>query len=514
MKDTLRVSISKKAYTHKPTQEETKYIRFEHKEITIDEFIDLIGEGYTYAALFRNDWRKGDNYICSSTLTFDIDHSDVNIDDYVARLDIKPTFAYTSSRNGLEDYGYGFRLVYVLSEDVCSLEDYALLTKSLAKQLSLTFVDGRSWKGDQMWYGSKNCEFIISYNILDRNLINCDNSLVQTPRLSNKKTRNQKGQSNYNSINKHYGLSDPFQTDFENMGFAEFIEKYKDVCINKETSDIELNKDDIMIKYPNDYYEIRRPYSKDNGETIKIKDGEGRRKKLFINGVIRRKISPNMTMEDMIYCMVYELCYYVVNNGNKITKGTLYQIAKNVMEADVDKYDVGKPRYKSFINPLYCEVHGITKKQAMGLLRNKKQYIGEFFDPSLTVKENIAVMKEYGLEISEKTVKRWMKENGITKYNKKKENNIKMEAKKEVEKPKTYKELMDYFKDRIEEEHKDKDIDGLNEMQSMLKNELKEFDYIPNYGDIFRYFIVPSIGRKKEKILNRIYDEIGIESIF
>lgn len=107
-----------------------------------------------------------------------------------------------------------------------------------------------------------------------------------------------------------------------------------------------------------------------------------------------------------------------------------------------------------------------------------------------------------------------MKENGITKYNKKKENNIKMETKKEVEKPKTYKELMDYFKDRIEEEHKGKDIDELNEMQSMLKNELKEFDYIPNYGDIFRYFIVPSIGRKKEKILNKIYDEIGIESIF
>lgn len=47
---------------------------------------------------------------------------------------------------------------------------------------------------------------------------------------------------------------------------------------------------------------------------------------------------------------------------------------------------------------------------------NKKQFIGEFYDLSLTDKENIEKMKEYGFEVSLRTLKTWRKENNITKY--------------------------------------------------------------------------------------------------
>ena len=64
-------------------------------------------------------------------------------------------------------------------------------------------------------------------------------------------------------------------------------------------------------------------------------------------------------------------------------------------------------------NPLTIE-HYKQSNKGKGI--NKKQYIGEFYDASLTDKENIKVMKENGLEISLGTIKRWRKENNITKY--------------------------------------------------------------------------------------------------
>ena len=60
----------------------------------------------------------------------------------------------------------------------------------------------------------------------------------------------------------------------------------------------------------------------------------------------------------------------------------------------------------------------MTKQQVWANARNKQQYIGEFYDPSLTDKENSDVMRKYGLDISDTTIKRWRKTQGIKKYKK------------------------------------------------------------------------------------------------
>ena len=91
------------------------------------------------------------------------------------------------------------------------------------------------------------------------------------------------------------------------------------------------------------------------------------------------------------------------------------------MKADMTKYDCLKGTDRRFmVNPRYCEKYGLNKKQvrnvAMKMIRN--QGIGELYDCSLTDKQNLEVMQQHGLEISPITLKRWRKENGITKYKK------------------------------------------------------------------------------------------------
>ena len=64
-------------------------------------------------------------------------------------------------------------------------------------------------------------------------------------------------------------------------------------------------------------------------------------------------------------------------------------------------------------NPLTIE-HYKQSNKGKGI--NKKQFIGEYYDASLTDEQNIKVMKKYGFEISLITLKRWRKENNIRKY--------------------------------------------------------------------------------------------------
>lgn len=435
MNDKFRLCISREKYDHKPTREDCQRIRFESKTVNVEEFVQLIEEGYAYTSLMKDNWRSGNNFICTNLITFDIDHSTTTMDDCIEQLELKPTVAYTSSRNGLEEYGFGYRLVYLVDEEICTLVEYEDLSKGLSEQLKLESVDNRSYKGDQMWFGCKDCSVYISNEkIKKENIIlkkeckkrnattsecGCfDSSLL----INNKKDFNnniQKYHSKHNYTHNHYVLSDTFQRDYETMTFQDFVSKYISIYPNIEKTPIDMNEDEPIIYYPNDYFEIRRPWKSINGEILKIKDGEGRRRKLFLNGIIRRKINPSITFENLVFNLVYEFEYYYLNNGNKITKKDILTIAENVMKSDIQLYnDLGKARHKFFVNPKYCLKNNITPKQVIGNMRNKKQYIGEFYDLSLTDKENIDVMKEYGLDISIITLKRWKKENNIRKYNK------------------------------------------------------------------------------------------------
>ena len=75
------------------------------------------------------------------------------------------------------------------------------------------------------------------------------------------------------------------------------------------------------------------------------------------------------------------------------------------------------------VNPNFCVKYNLTKNEVKSMAAKMIRYnkIGELYDCSKTDMENVAVMKENGMErISVSTLKRWRKENGIAKYKKEK----------------------------------------------------------------------------------------------
>ena len=103
---------------------------------------------------------------------------------------------------------------------------------------------------------------------------------------------------------------------------------------------------------------------------------------------------------------------------NIIDKKEIYKIAQDVMKKDMANYERLKGTHKRFmVNPNFCIKYGFSKNEVKGVAQKliRYQQIGELYDCSKTDKENVRMMKEYGLELSIITLKRWRKANGITK---------------------------------------------------------------------------------------------------
>ena len=433
------VSLSNQKFDHKPNREtEVGKLRFTRIYTDVDKFADGIAKGYCYAPVFRSatfsmSEKTDRNFTYSSFVSIDIDHATVDMNTMVDGLDFKPTISYTSCSNGLDDK-YSYRLIYCFADKIEGTREYSNYVYTIlnANQISIDDIDKRSLKASQ-YYNGNGCGNIdikvsnIIYNKIDYIEFYKDYFINNT--ISN----------NIESININHIQTPPtimcysdtfvnknFGNDFWNMRMEDILEKYLNEYPNMEHTPIPVVSDDTpYIVFPSDYVEIRRYWtSKDNGRAIKLKDGQGRGRKLFINGIIRRLINPSITFDNLLYNLLFELVHYISNFDaeNIIGKQEIFNIARNVMKEDITQYEGLKGTNRKFmVNPRYCEKYGLSKKKTRAIasyLLGNGGKIAELYDFNLKDKENLEVMKQYGLVISPSTLKRWRERMGITKYKK------------------------------------------------------------------------------------------------
>lgn len=437
----FEVSYSDSNYNAKPTSEEIKHMHFIHQKTNVNEFKDKISKGYSYCAVFnKNEFgihlKRDSNFAFTQVISVDIDKTTISLFEALKTLKTKPTMAYNTFSNGVNGK-YCYRLVYIFKNPIDSIKDAKLYTLALNKIVSEELnikTDSNACKVSQYFNGTNDSNVFVSgyvYELNDfklDNIINNKNKDINT----NNKSINQKQEED----TQQYSLNDTFEknTTFEKdywsneMSFSKLCEKYDSIMPNIQNTNLDIPSDDEpFIDIPSDYREIKRYWyllvdDKDRKTDCikKIGDGMGRRHKLFINGVIRRLINPQITFDNLLHNLVWEFITYMYNNGNHITKLDIWNIAKNVMNTDLTRYStLGTTSRKWMVNPYFSTKYGMSKREVINKYKhNKKQYIGEFYDVSLTDEENIKVMKGYGLEISLITLKRWRKENNITKYKK------------------------------------------------------------------------------------------------
>ena len=429
------INISTQSYAHKPEPIEIRKMTFNKVELKANELCSYIKEGYAFTNIFNNKGeltireKKIDNFKEAWIISYDIDHNDVSMYDFVDTLTIKPTISYTTPSNGKD--GYCFRILYVLDEPITTNDEYKDIYEGFAKYLDIfDIIDVKAKDCSRYFNGSKGCNIVCNQEntirlndvrTIVKDINQCENE------STNNKTEVIEGRAVLvDDSFSHQPIDRDFINDFNSLSYRDFYEKcyLSGKYVSQEHTLVEDDGTKPIIELGDNFLEIIRKFKlvEFRGKKIpvryKFKDGEGRRDKLWNNGMLRRKINPSLRFEDILYDLISEVILYYDNSDGQLNRTTIFSIAKSVMRFNLDRYNPRIKKRRSYIaSSAYCQIHGISKRKAVAMYQAKKRskapLIEYYYREGLKPKDVEALIKESGEEINIRTIQNWYDKNGI-----------------------------------------------------------------------------------------------------
>lgn len=415
---------------------------FHTVDIKLEELKDKLEQGYTFSGLYSHngEWKntgKGvlkNHYIGSYTVNIDLDDQEIPMEEKLEQITLLPTLAYKTFNN--DDYKgkYRYRFIYVFDNIILGELNYEKIFNEICCINHFNY-DRNAKVGYKLFHGTDKEVLITGKTYKPSNFkcnLNCDDCGLCKPVTT----------TSYQFENKE------FEKDFARMPFADIVAKYKGIYRNIQQSQLPYADDDTpVIELPDDFFEIVRPWKKgmEKNKIVRIKNHCHRRIKLYNNLVIRRLIIPTLSFDELVYALCYEMSYFIDNTDRTdyITRQQLIGIAENAMVADITKFNYIKPR-KSIVNYRYTAKYGLSKKQVRSRYNGQKnaqnntqikeansEIINRLYNPNLTIEENIGYIEDMsGIRLSDKTIRRWKKGNGLTREYKSKMKAQKYQRKK------------------------------------------------------------------------------------
>lgn len=433
----FKISVSKQTFESKPTKAEIAGITYRKRELNVYELTNLITIGHSFTGLFTdnnefNVKNKNEQQFKSSSVIFiDIDGMcGMSSDDFISSLkgDAIPNIYYNTYKSKPD--AERLRLVYIMSEPIYSKTEYRANVEHIISALNTPSlkIDNCSYSPFYHYFGT---------NIDKGKIVQCINGKTHKT-IKLKDVLDESAITNYNKKEKNniecnctFENNNDFMRDFWKIDNKDFIIKYNDTYDVINNTPLEYSTDSMFIILPTDYIEIRRKtYTvKDDVRktryttTYRWKDGEGRRRKLYMTAILRRMMLPTISFEQLLYNTVWELeNFYINTKADYITKKDIYGIVTRSLSENVDNYrkSIKTDKRKFIVNPYYLNKENLTKRQLAARSRKLIHYeqIGELYDFNMTDKENLDVMRQYGVKCSLRTLKNFRKEIGITKYSK------------------------------------------------------------------------------------------------
>ena len=425
---TIKVSISTKGYTQKPQGKEVAQIRYLKQTLTIQQLIDYISQGHCithcfedYDEEFGQSTKKIENFRYTQLIGIDIDDSDVDLDTYISSLIYKPTLAYTTFSHNIK--GNRYRLLYIFNEKIKGAELYCNVYKWLTKGLKLK--DNCMQSCAQMMYGTNaNAEWYITDTTYDiptecNTKVQKSSTQNQVPKkcqkwqseINKKEEEHYIGNANLQNKNDHLLSNNAVVKALYSMSPQDFIFYYRYTFDYFTATPLHYENGYALI--PEDYYEITRPWYKeevgDKAITVvrRLRHGDKRKTRMSKTAVIIRKIKNDITFEHLLYILVCERTYYYNNSDNVLTNKELINITQWAMGIPVNELNPKQIKHPKFkVDKSYWAEKGITARQAANIVRGiiKEREIGELYDFNLTDKANLAIMKEYGIKVSQRSL--------------------------------------------------------------------------------------------------------------
>ena len=170
---------------------------------------------------------------------------------------------------------------------------------------------------------------------------------------------------------------------------------------------------------PDVYYKlnIRIDWTNEKPKINKYKDGERRRKRLYIDALIMRAIKPNVTFLELLYNLVLRRKFFYDNSDGVLTNKILIEYAQTILKMNMNEiYALHPSKHGIFkTDAVYCSEHGLSRRSHSRTVRKWLNYqnIGGWYDVSKSVNWNYKYAQANDIKTSLNTLKDFCWENGI-----------------------------------------------------------------------------------------------------
>lgn len=472
----ISISVSNLYFNNKQeTEKKAKKLLFTPSSLDLSEITDLISNGYVFANIFQPDFqlrqftmyeKKAENFVSSQFITVDID----GIEEYdtlsslLSNINLLPSLAYTTLSHKTTDEegkykGNRYRIIYIFNEKINTVGQYKLLYNCvvtyLQTQINNLQCDSHMQNPSQMFYGS-TAEQRNNKEVYNNNVIyNISDFLDFNP---TKQTKERKYLNSFEKLEEAvYTINNnEFIKDFKStLDNEALVKKYSDKYELFEQTPLPVvdNKTKFIILPDNFMVISRQDESVYNtalekkvytGNKRKYRNGEHRREKISMNAIIRRYMIPDITLDHLLYCLMWELTTYYINvPGNDfITRKQIMNITMNAFSIDfkgenvVNWFKKNKDKRKYIVNKEYATKNDTTVQYLTntGKKEINDMLISKYYDSTLSVKENLEILNNNGVNIKIRRLYNYISE---------KKCGVKVEVKpKKQRKEKVFKEVI------------------------------------------------------------------------
>lgn len=413
--------------------------------------------------------KRYENFVGAYCIFVDVDETKYkDMRDFIASLSLKPTFAYTSYSNQQPGKGARFRLCYVFGKPVKGIFHFRYLAHKVYEKIELdtqeTIKDKCGLSPAQYMNGvNKHADGIVfdefftgsifdysDFSCSDQDFISylqryCDYSISQQRRykrdidsllysLCDVKEIESRDIS-YKNITQAITtdkkidtckFSERFFCDMGRLSYEEFMKEYR------HTTEYYWRKEDnegwtlLLTDYGYiEYQDVSDGYFSLPYYTHKIKDGQGRRKKLYQRMCLRRVMRPDVFADDLLFC-AYEDLHRLMDNSGKDGANiiTIEELKRNVEDAMRLSLEDIEADYKDMLaylrskKPKHGKIYRFGRATTTGE-RNKAikavrwREIADNYEWRLTPQENLENLQAIGIEVSIATIYRYCKEHDI-----------------------------------------------------------------------------------------------------
>ena len=385
----ISVSTNELKYDEFKKIDDWKNIIYSKREITLDEFIQVVEENKAFCHSFGKkdtftvSQKSYNNFNYADFTVFDIDDVSFSLEKFIEVTRLKPTFAYSTPGDLVVGGKYKglhrFRLIYLLKNRVYSVRQYRAVNQEILKVISEDIKEHL----DKSFTMNDECGKSAAHQFggcFNPNETFRSESIYENKPFTDDMADDKRVKVNFSS----HILNDSYNEDF--------TEKYSHLRRPWET-EITYNRLHYAV-LGDDYHAVPLPkktdYKSVHPEPLKWKDGQKRHSKMYVSANIIAHINECIDVDTLFYNLILLRDRFYIRKADEFTNTYLYKLAvQTVNKKEPFKFRKFKSRIK--VDTVWCQSNKTDARAYAQFIRKFNNLIKliDAYDFNMSVNENV-----------------------------------------------------------------------------------------------------------------------------